>query len=221
MGFNIAIDGPAGAGKSTIAKLAASKLSYIYIDTGAMYRAIGLYVYRKQIEETDMQAIGEAAKETEVFIRYIDGERHVYLNGEDVSEEIRKEHIGHMASVVGAVPAVRAHLLDLQRQIAKESDIIMDGRDIGTCILPNADVKIFLTATPEERARRRFLELQAKGDPTPYEEVLADIKERDYRDTHREIAPLKQAEDAVYLDTSNMTIDEAAAKVVELAKAAK
>lgn len=221
MGFNIAIDGPAGAGKSTIAKLAASKLSYIYIDTGAMYRAIGLYVYRKQIEETDIQAIGEAAKETEVFIRYIDGERHVYLNGEDVSEEIRKEHIGHMASVVGAVPAVRAHLLDLQRQIAKESDIIMDGRDIGTCILPNADVKIFLTATPEERARRRFLELQAKGDPTPYEEVLADIKERDYRDTHREIAPLKQAEDAVYLDTSNMTIDEAAAKVVELAKAAK
>lgn len=221
MGFNIAIDGPAGAGKSTIAKLAASKLSYIYIDTGAMYRAIGLYVYRKQIEETDIQAIGEAAKETEVLIRYIDGERHVYLNGEDVSEEIRKEHIGHMASVVGAVPAVRAHLLDLQRQIAKESDIIMDGRDIGTCILPNADVKIFLTATPEERARRRFLELQAKGDPTPYEEVLADIKERDYRDTHREIAPLKQAEDAVYLDTSNMTIDEAAAKVVELAKAAK
>ncbi len=221
MGFNIAIDGPAGAGKSTIAKLAASKLSYIYIDTGAMYRAIGLYVYRKQIEETDIQAIGEAAKETEVSIRYIDGERHVYLNGEDVSEEIRKEHIGHMASVVGAVPAVRAHLLDLQRQIAKESDIIMDGRDIGTCILPNADVKIFLTATPEERARRRFLELQAKGDPTPYEEVLADIKERDYRDTHREIAPLKQAEDAVYLDTSNMTIDEAAAKVVELAKAAK
>lgn len=221
MGFNIAIDGPAGAGKSTIAKLAASKLSYIYIDTGAMYRAIGLYVYRKQIKETDIQAIGEAAKETEVSIRYIDGERHVYLNGEDVSEEIRKEHIGHMASVVGAVPAVRAHLLDLQRQIAKESDIIMDGRDIGTCILPNADVKIFLTATPEERARRRFLELQAKGDPTPYEEVLADIKERDYRDTHREIAPLKQAEDAVYLDTSNMTIDEAAAKVVELAKAAK
>ena len=221
MGFNIAIDGPAGAGKSTIAKLAASKLSYIYIDTGAMYRAIGLYVYRKQIAEDNIQAIGEAAKETEVSIRYIDGERHVYLNGEDVSEEIRKEHIGHMASVVGAVPAVRAHLLDLQRQIAKESDIIMDGRDIGTCILPNADVKIFLTATPEERARRRFLELQAKGDPTPYEEVLADIKERDYRDTHREIAPLKQAEDAVYLDTSNMTIEEAAAKVVELAKAAK
>lgn len=221
MGFNIAIDGPAGAGKSTIAKLAASKLSYIYIDTGAMYRAIGLYVYRKQIAEDNIQAIGEAAKETEVSIRYIDGERHVYLNGEDVSEEIRKEHIGHMASVVGAVPAVRAHLLDLQRQIAKESDIIMDGRDIGTCILPNADVKIFLTATPEERARRRFLELQAKGDPTPYEEVLADIKERDYRDTHREIAPLKQAEDAVYLDTSNMTIDEAATKVVELAKAAK
>ncbi len=220
MGFNIAIDGPAGAGKSTIAKLAASELSYIYVDTGAMYRAIGLYVYRKQIPENDKQAIGEAAKETEVTIRYIDGERHVYLNGEDVSEEIRKEHIGHMASVVGAVPAVRAHLLALQRQIAKENDIIMDGRDIGTCILPNADVKIFLTATPEERARRRHIELVAKGEEKTYDEVLADIKERDYRDTHRDIAPLKKADDAVYLDTSNMTIEEAAAKVVELAKAA-
>ena len=160
-------------------------------------------------------------KETEVSICYIDGERHVYLNGEDVSEEIRKEHIGHMASVVGAVPAVREHLLSLQRQIAQENDIIMDGRDIGTCILPNADVKIFLTASAEERARRRHLELQSKGDNTPYDVVLADIKERDYRDTHRDIAPLKQAEDAVYLDTSNMTIEEAAAKVVELAKAAR
>ena len=150
MGFNIAIDGPAGAGKSTIAKLAASELSYIYVDTGAMYRAIGLYVYRKHVPEEDTNAIGETAKETEVSIHYIDGERHVYLNGEDVSEEIRKEHIGHMASVVGAVPAVREHLLSLQRQIAQENDIIMDGRDIGTCILPNADVKIFLTASAEE-----------------------------------------------------------------------
>ena len=221
MAFNIAIDGPAGAGKSTIAKLAASELSYIYVDTGAMYRAIGLYVYRKHVPEEDINAIGETAKETEVSIRYIDGERHVYLNGEDVSEEIRKEHIGHMASVVGAVPAVREHLLSLQRQIAQENDIIMDGRDIGTCILPNADVKIFLTASAEERARRRYLELQSKGDNTPYDVVLADIKERDYRDTHRDIAPLKQADDAVYLDTSNMTIEEAAAKVVELAKAAR
>ena len=156
MGFNIAIDGPAGAGKSTIAKLAASELSYIYVDTGAMYRAIGLYVYRKHVPEEDTNAIGETAKETEVSIHYIDGERHVYLNGEDVSEEIRKEHIGHMASVVGAVPDVREHLLSLQRQIAQENDIIMDGRDIGTCILPNADVKIFLTASAEERARRRY-----------------------------------------------------------------
>ena len=213
MGFNIAIDGPAGAGKSTIAKLAASELSYIYVDTGAMYRAIGLYVYRKHVPEEDINAIGETAKETEVSIRYIDGE--------DVSEEIRNEHIGHMAAVVCAVPAVREHLLSLQRQIAQENDIIMDGRDIGTCILPNADVKIFLTASAEERARRRYLELQSKGDNTPYDVVLADIKERDYRDTHRDIAPLKQAEDAVYLDTSNMTIEEAAAKVVELAKAAR
>ena len=175
MGFNIAIDGPAGAGKSTIAKLAASELSYIYVDTGAMYRAIGLYVYRKHVPEEDKKAIGETAKETEVSIRYIDGERHVYLNGEDVSEEIRKEHIGHMASVVGAVPAVREHLLSLQRQIAQENDIIMDGRDIGTHVLPDADVKIYLTASVEIRAKRRYKELVEKGVQCDLKEIEKDI----------------------------------------------
>lgn len=221
MGFNIAIDGPAGAGKSTIAKLAAQRLSFIYIDTGAMYRAIGLYVYRKGIPGTDEKAIAEAAEETEVSIRYVDAERHVYLNGEDVSEEIREEHIGSMASKVAAVFAVRKHLLALQRQIAEQSDIIMDGRDIGTCILPDADVKIYLTASDEVRAKRRFLELQQKGENVEFDTILADIRERDYRDTHREVAPLKQADDAVFLDTSDMTIEEAVEKIVALAKAAR
>ena len=208
MGFNIAIDGPAGAGKSTIAKLAASELSYIYVDTGAMYRAIGLYVYRKHVPEEDTNAIGETAKETEVSIRYIDGERHVYLNGEDVSEEIRKEHIGHMASVVGAVPAVREHLLSLQRQIAQENDIIMDGRDIGTHVLPEADVKIYLTASVKIRAQRRYKELVEKGVQCDLKEIEKDIEERDYRDMTRKIAPLKKAEDAILVDSSDMTLKE-------------
>ena len=208
MGFNIAIDGPAGAGKSTIAKLAASELSYIYVDTGAMYRAIGLYVYRKHVPEEDTNAIGETAKETEVSIHYIDGERHVYLNGEDVSEEIRKEHIGHMASVVGAVPDVREHLLSLQRQIAQENDIIMDGRDIGTHVLPDADVKIYLTASVEIRAKRRYKELVEKGVQCDLKEIEKDIEERDYRDMTRKIAPLKKAEDAILVDSSDMTLKE-------------
>ena len=208
MGFNIAIDGPAGAGKSTIAKLAASELSYIYVDTGAMYRAIGLYVYRKHVPEEDKKAIGETAKETEVSIRYIDGERHVYLNGEDVSEEIRKEHIGHMASVVGAVPAVREHLLSLQRQIAQENDIIMDGRDIGTNVLPDASLKIYLTASADVRAKRRYDELKEKGADCDIEQIKTDIIARDKQDMEREIAPLCQAEDAILVDSSDMSIPQ-------------
>lgn len=221
MGFNIAIDGPAGAGKSTIAKLAAKELSFIYIDTGAMYRAIGLYVYQSGISGEDAAAVGEAALKAQVSIRYQNGERHVYLNGEDVSEKIREEHIGTLASQVSTVPAVRAHLLELQRQIAREADVIMDGRDIGTCILPDADVKIYLTAGDEVRARRRFNELTAKGETERFEKVLADIRDRDYRDMHREISPLRQAADAVLLDTSDMTIGEAVAKVVDLARKAQ
>ena len=208
MSYAIAIDGPSGAGKSTIAKLAASELSYIYVDTGAMYRAIGLYVYRKHVPEEDTNAIGETAKETEVSIRYIDGERHVYLNGEDVSEEIRKEYIGHMASVVGAVPAVREHLLSLQRQIAQENDIIMDGRDIGTNVLPDASLKIYLTASADVRAKRRYDELKEKGADCDIEQIKTDIIARDKQDMEREIAPLCQAEDAILVDSSDMSIPQ-------------
>ena len=220
--YSIAIDGPAGAGKSTIAKAIAEDIGFIYVDTGAMYRAIALYFLRKGIDGHDRKLVAAECPNIHVTLEYDEeGKQQVILNGENVTGYIRKEEVGKMASVTSAVPEVRAALLDLQRDMAKTSDILMDGRDIGTCILPNADVKIFLTASAEERARRRYLELQLKGDNTPYDVVLADIKERDYRDTHRDIAPLKQADDAVYLDTSNMTIEEAAAKVVELAKAAR
>ena len=220
--YSIAIDGPAGAGKSTIAKAIAEDIGFIYVDTGAMYRAIALYFLRKGIDGHDRKLVAAECPNIHVTLEYDEeGKQQVILNGENVTGYIRKEEVGKMASVTSAVPEVRAALLDLQRDMAKTSDILMDGRDIGTCFLPNADVKIFLTASAEERARRRHLELQSKGDNTPYDVVLADIKERDYRDTHRDIAPLKQAEDAVYLDTSNMTIEEAAAKVVELAKAAR
>ena len=220
MGFNIAIDGPAGAGKSTIAKQAAKELSFIYIDTGAMYRAIGLYAERKGLNGENEEQVCKAAEETDVKILYHQGERYVYLNGEDVTEAIRRERIGEMASKVSVFAGVRAHLLSLQRKIAAESNVIMDGRDIGTCILPDADVKIYLTASDEVRAERRYAELSAKGITAEYEQVLEDIRQRDYRDMHREVAPLKQAEDAVLLDTSDMTIAEAVHAVVALAEKA-
>ena len=221
MGYNVAIDGPAGAGKSTIAKQVAKENGYIYVDTGAMYRGLAIHFLNLEIDPKDTEKIIEACKDVEVTIGYESGIQQIYVNGENVTAKLRTEEVGNMASMTSAIPEVRGKLLELQRTLAREKDVIMDGRDIGTCILPNADVKIFLTASAEERARRRYLELQSKGDNTPYDVVLADIKERDYRDTHRDIAPLKQAEDAVYLDTSNMTIEEAAAKVVELAKAAR
>ena len=221
MGYNVAIDGPAGAGKSTIAKQVAKENGYIYVDTGAMYRGLAIHFLNLGIDPKDTEKIIEACKDVEVTIGYESGIQQIYVNGENVTAKLRTEEVGNMASMTSAIPEVREKLLELQRTLAREKDVIMDGRDIGTCILPNADVKIFLTASAEERARRRYLELQSKGDNTPYEVVLADIKERDYRDMHRDIAPLKQAEDAVYLDTSNMTIEEAAAKVVELAKAAR
>ena len=221
MGYNVAIDGPAGAGKSTIAKQVAKENGYIYVDTGAMYRGLAIHFLNLGIDPKDTEKIIEACKDVEVTIGYESGIQQIYVNGENVTAKLRTEEVGNMASMTSAIPEVRGKLLELQRTLAREKDVIMDGRDIGTCILPNADVKIFLTASAEERARRRYLELQSKGDNTPYDVVLADIKERDYRDTHRDIAPLKQADDAVYLDTSNMTIEEAAAKVVELAKAAR
>lgn len=217
--FNIAIDGPAGAGKSTIAKLVAKRLNFIYVDTGAMYRSMALYFLRKGIDKEDEAAVSAACREADITIRYEDGAQQVILNGENVSGLIRTEQVGNMASATSVYPAVRAHLLDLQRQLAAGSDVIMDGRDIGTCILPNADAKIFLTASPKVRAMRRYKELVEKGEMCNLEEIEQDIIERDQRDMNRQIAPLKQAEDAVLVDGSDMTIEQAVEAIVQAAAA--
>lgn len=217
--FNIAIDGPAGAGKSTIARTVARKLGFIYVDTGAMYRAIALFVLRQGIDKNNEEAVSEAVKGAQITIQYQDGAQQVMLNGENVSGLIRTEEVGNTASAVSVYPAVRAHLLELQRGLAASADVLMDGRDIGTCILPNADTKIFLTASSRVRAMRRYKELTEKGVMCNLEEIEQDIIERDARDMNREIAPLRQAEDAVLVDSSEMTvagvvqaiIDEAAA----------
>lgn len=204
----IAIDGPAGAGKSSLAKAVASKLGYIYIDTGAMYRAIGLAFLRKGYD-TDLNCdTQKELKDITVDIKFIDGVQHVFLCGEDVSEEIRTPKASMMASAVSAKPPVRAFLLEMQRGFAKKYNCIMDGRDIGTVVLPDAKIKIFLTASDEERAMRRFKELKEKGDTATYEEVLADMRERDYNDSHRAIAPLKPAEDSVIADTTGKNIEQ-------------
>ena len=202
---SVAIDGPAGAGKSTLARRLAAELGYIYVDTGAMYRAIGLYALRAGKDPKDNAAVDALLPQIELRLASIAG---IYLKDEDVSTAIRTEAAGMAASAVGANPAVRAFLLDLQRSMAKKQDVLMDGRDIGTVVLPDATVKIFLTASPEARATRRWKEYQAKGIDTPYEEVLADVKQRDYQDTHRAAAPLKQAEDAVLLDTSALDFEQ-------------
>lgn len=208
MSVNIALDGPSGAGKSTIAKKAAEKLQYVYVDTGAMYRSIACYIIENKIDLNDTDKIIAALPRISIKLAYLDGAQHVMLNDEDVSDKIRTPEISMGASKVSAVPQVREFLLDLQKNIAKENNIIMDGRDIGTVVLPNADVKIFLTATAEERAKRRFKELQEKGDGSTFEEVLRDIEQRDYNDTHREIAPLKKADDAVEIDSSELTLEQ-------------
>jgi len=205
---SVAIDGPAGAGKSTLARRLAADMGYIYVDTGAMFRAIGLYALRAGKDPKDKEAVNALLPEIQLRLASIEGEQHIYLGEEDVSTAIRTEEAGMAASAVGANPAVRAFLLDMQREMAKKQDVLMDGRDIGTVVLPNAAVKIFLTATPEARATRRWKEYQAKGMPNTYEEVLADVKQRDYQDTHREAAPLRQAEDAVLLDTSEMNFEQ-------------
>lgn len=197
MGINIALDGPSGAGKSTIARKAAEKMNYIYVDTGALYRSIACYVIGKGIAPDSSEEIIPLLGEIDVKLEYKDGAQQVILNGENVSDKIRTPEISMGASKVSAIPEVREFLFGLQKNIAAENNIIMDGRDIGTVVLPNADVKIFLTASAEERANRRFKELQEKGDSSTYDEVLADIKQRDYNDTHRETAPLKKADDAV------------------------
>ena len=206
--ISVAIDGPAGAGKSTLARRLAAELGYIYVDTGAMFRTIGLYALRAGKDPKDNEAVNTLLPEIELHFAFIDGEQHIYLGGEDVSSLIRTEEVGMAASAVGANPAVRAFLLDMQRDMARKQDVLMDGRDIGTVVLPDATVKIFLPASPEARASRRWKEYQAMGRPNPYEEVLADVKQRDYQDTHRAAAPLKQAEDAVLLDTSDLNFEQ-------------
>lgn len=208
MGYNVAIDGPAGAGKSTIAKLVAKKKGYIYVDTGAMYRGLAIHFLKKKADPEDRQAVEEACRDAEVTIGYEDGVQQIYLNGENVTGMLRTEEVGNMASKTSAIPEVREKLLELQRSLAREKDVIMDGRDIGTNILPNADVKIYLTASVETRARRRYDELKEKGTDCSLDEIARDIRERDERDMTREIAPLKKAEDAILVDSSDMTIQQ-------------
>ena len=216
--FNIAIDGPAGAGKSTIAKMVAKKLGFIYVDTGAMYRAMALYFIRQGIGAEDEAAIAAACGDAKITIRYQDGAQQVILNGEDVSDLIRTEEVGNMASATSIYPKVRAHLLDLQRSLAASADVLMDGRDIGTCILPDADAKIFLTAGTGVRAMRRYKELVQKGETCNLEEIEQDIIERDQRDMNRETAPLRQAEDAVLIDSSGMTVEEVIDAILKVAE---
>ena len=218
MGYQVAIDGPAGAGKSTIAKLVAKEKGFIYVDTGAMYRALAVYFLDQGIRAEDTDKIIQAVGQAEVKIRYEEGIQQVYLNGVNVTGRLREEAVGNMASKSSALPEVRAKLLDLQRGLAQEEDVVMDGRDIGTCVLPEADVKVFLTASVETRARRRYDELQEKGVPCDLEEIKADIRERDERDMTRETAPLRQADDAVLIDSSDMTIPEVTAAIAELCK---
>ncbi len=208
MSINIALDGPSGAGKSTIAKMLAKKMEYVYVDTGALYRSIALYMLRNNVDINNDSAVEEKLPEVDVKLTYENGAQQVILCGENVSDSIRTPEVSMGASRVSAIPAVRQFLFDLQRNIAKENNIIMDGRDIGTVVLPNADVKIFLTASAEERANRRFKELSEKGDPSTYEEVLADINKRDYNDTHRDVAPLKKADDATQVDTTSLTLEQ-------------
>lgn len=216
MGYNVAIDGPAGAGKSTIAKLVAKEKGYVYVDTGAMYRGLAIHFLENGIEAEEKEKIAEACKDADVTIRYEDGQQQVYLNGKNITAKLREEVVGNMASKSSAIPEVRAKLLELQRELARKENVIMDGRDIGTCVLPDADVKVFLTASVETRAKRRYDELVEKGVSCDLEEIARDIAERDERDSTREIAPLKQAEDAVLVDSSHMTIEEVVAAIVKL-----
>ena len=218
MGYNVAIDGPAGAGKSTIAKLVAKEKGFIYVDTGAMYRGLAIHFLNQGIQADETEKVIKACRDAEVTIRYENGIQQVYLNGANITSRLRDEEVGNMASMTSAIPEVRAKLLELQQNLARTQNVIMDGRDIGTCVLPNADVKIFLTASVETRAKRRSDELMAKGVPCNLDEIESDIRERDYRDMTREIAPLKQAEDAVKVDSSYMTIPEVVDKIVELCR---
>lgn len=213
MSINIAIDGPAGAGKSTIAKMVSAELGYIYVDTGALYRTIALYIMENNISDND---IPEKINKADVSLKFIDGTQRVFLGDRDVSGLIRTPQISMEASRTSAIPAVREYLFDTQQKIAKENNVIMDGRDIGTVVLPDAQVKIFLTATPEERANRRYRELSEKPDCPSYEDILKDIIERDHNDMNRPVAPLKQADDAVLVDTTNLTLEQSAEEIIKI-----
>lgn len=216
--INVAVDGPAGAGKSSVSRAAAKAMGYIYVDTGALYRAVGVNALRNGIDTKDRQAVAESLSDISVDLVFENGEQKVLLNDEDVSAEIRTPDASMAASDVSAVPKVRDFLFDLQRSIASKNNCIMDGRDIGTVVLPNAKVKVFLTASPEERAMRRFRELSEKGSAVKYEEVLEDLIKRDYNDSHREIAPLKQADDAILLDTTGMTLEQSVESLIKIIK---
>ena len=216
MRINIAVDGPAGAGKSTIAKLVAKKRNLIYVDTGAMYRAMALLMIRNGVDLSDTERIISLAETADISIAYEKGEQVLLLNGENVNAFLRTEAVGNAASAVSAIGAVRKKLVQLQQQLAAKSDCIMDGRDIGTCVLPDASCKIYLTASSAVRAKRRFDELTAKGEECDYDKILADIEARDYRDMHREISPLKQAPDAILVDSSDMTVEDVVDRIIEL-----
>ena len=214
--YNIAIDGPAGAGKSTIARRVAKELSFIYVDTGAMYRAMAPYLLRREVNKDDTEQIGNICQDAEISIEYQNGEQIVLLNDENVNSYLRTEEVGNMASVSSAVPRVREKLLSLQRKLAGDMSVVMDGRDIGTTILPDADVKIYLTASSLTRAKRRYLELQEKGTVCNLDEIQKDIEERDQRDMNREISPLRQAEDAVLVDSSDLTIQQVVDRILQI-----
>jgi cytidylate kinase len=216
MSFQIAIDGPAGAGKSTIARKVAKQKGFIYVDTGAMYRAMAYYLLSKKVSPKDAQAIEENCQNADITICYEEGEQVVLLNGENVNGVIRSEAVGNMASASSPNPKVRERLTLLQKELAKTNNVVMDGRDIGTCVIPDADVKIYLTASSKVRAKRRFDELSAKGISCDIEQIEADIIKRDEQDMTRKVAPLKQAEDAVLLDSSHMTVDEVAGAILDL-----
>lgn len=219
--MNIAIDGPAGAGKSTIAKRVAKKLGFIYVDTGAMYRALGIHMLDNNVSPEDTASISAICSEADVSIKYLEGEQRVFLNGEDITSRLRREEVGTAASVVARIPSVRETLTGLQRRLASESDVVMDGRDIGTSVLPDAELKIYLTASSYVRAKRRYDELVAKGEKPDMEVIEKDIIDRDQADMNREISPLKQAEDAVYVDSSDMTIEEVTDLIINLVNEAR
>ena len=218
MSYSIAIDGPAGAGKSTIAKRIAKQKNFIYVDTGAMYRAMALYMIRNEVKPEDTKMIAESCKNADISIEYQNGEQVVLLNGENVNAYLRTEAVGNMASISSVVPEVRVKLVELQQALAAKADVVMDGRDIGTVVLPHANVKVYLTASSRTRAERRYLELKEKGMDADLDQIEQDIIERDHRDMNREHSPLRQAEDAVLVDSSHMTIEEVVERIVSLCK---